>query len=103
MAVLTSKLRSTNAGMAHWCPGCEEMHILPKDRGWFYSQNLDALSANPSFKHTWRNRQGEKCCHYVITNGALHYCGDCTHGLAGQVIPIPDIPAHEQLGMPGCE
>lgn len=28
------------------------------------------------------------CCHSVITDGVIHFCGDCTHELAGKAVPM---------------
>lgn len=32
------------------------------------------------------------CCHYIVTNGRVAYCGDSTHEMAGQTIDMPDLP-----------
>lgn len=32
-------------------------------------------------------------CHSVITDGRIHYCSDCTHALAGQVVDMVDMDA----------
>lgn len=30
-------------------------------------------------------------CHSVITNGVIHYCGDCSHAMAGKSVQMEDI------------
>lgn len=30
-------------------------------------------------------------CHFVITDGKIHFCGDCSHGLKGQTINLPEL------------
>jgi len=30
-------------------------------------------------------------CHFVITNGKIHFCSDCSHGLAGQTVDLPEM------------
>jgi hypothetical protein len=30
----------------------------------------------------------ERRCHFIITNGQINYCGDCTHDLAGKSLPM---------------
>lgn len=35
-------------------------------------------------------------CHYFLTDGVLHYCPDSSHGLAGQKVPLPELPKHLQ-------
>ena len=63
------------------------MHPLPD--GWTFDGNLEAPTFSPSFKHTWQNG---RVCHYILTAGMLNYCGDSTHALAGQSIPLPVLP-----------
>jgi hypothetical protein len=102
MSQVNAKLRRVEGGYAHWCPGCEEMHILDK--------NLEFPSFQPSFKHEgiqrvfinfkwtgkWkRDSAGNTIpylCHYVLTAGKLNYQGDCTHKLNGQVVDLPVLP-----------
>lgn len=97
MSRLSSKLRGSLDEPAHWCPGCEEMHVLPWKRGgWTFDGNVDAPTFTPSFKHTWtRGDDGgvEHVCHYVLTAGVLNFCADSTHALAGKSVPLPDLPA----------
>jgi hypothetical protein len=109
MGQVSSKLRRYTGGYAHWCPGCEEMHRLPDT--WQFNGNLESPTFSTSFKHDGqqitKNEFGEWtgdwvrdtagntipwCCHYIVTNGILNFCGDCTHSLKGQQIPIPDLP-----------
>jgi hypothetical protein len=35
----------------------------------------------------------EQTCHLFLTDGRLQYLGDCTHALAGQTVPLPELPA----------
>lgn len=99
MAELSPKIRTVQTGYCHWCPGCEDTHILPT--GWSYqAMETDKPTATPSFKHTWSK---DRCCHYHLTDGVLIFYNDSTHGLKGQRVPLPDIPAEDRLGMPGCE
>lgn len=34
-------------------------------------------------------------CHYVLTDGELHFQDDCTHALRGQKIPLPHFPEED--------
>jgi hypothetical protein len=104
----SSTLRRCEGGCSHWCPGCEEMHILPDS--WKFDGNLDSPTFTPSFKHEGRQRvfvdgkwTGEwkrdasgntipYTCHYILTAGVLNFCGDCTHKLVGQAVPLPKLP-----------
>jgi hypothetical protein len=47
---------------------------------------------------TFKERTGREpaftcgVCHYFLQDGALQYCGDSTHGLAGKTVPLPELP-----------
>lgn len=110
MGQVSSKLRRGEGQYFHWCPACEEMHPLPD--GWTFDGNLESPTFSPSFKHTgkqcvvvngewtgeWvRDAAGNPvdwCCHYILTAGVLNFCGDCTHAMAGQSVPLPPLPDH---------
>lgn len=32
-------------------------------------------------------------CHSYVTDGQVQFLSDCTHVLAGQTVPLPEIPA----------
>lgn len=85
------KLKRSDGGYWHWCPGCKAAHPLPD--GWKFDGNMESPTFSPSFKHTV-NRKGE-ICHYVLTAGVLNYCEDCFHDLRNQKVPLPDIPEGE--------
>jgi hypothetical protein len=88
---ISAKMRKTTHGFAWWCPGCEEVHPLPFERGWTFDGNLDAPTFSPSFKHDWGNGN---VCHYIVTAGQVNFCADCTHDLAGKTVQMPDLPPH---------
>lgn len=86
------------------------MHVLP-DRWKFVNADLVRPTFTPSFKITgvqtvvddkgtwtgeWKRGPDGKplpyCCHYILTNGILNFCVDCTHALAGKAVPLPDLP-----------
>lgn len=90
MNQVSSKLRRMEGMYAHYCPACEEMHPLPDS--WHFNGDLEKPTFTPSFKHTIRWKDEERICHYVLTDGVLNYCGDCTHSMRGPV-PLPDLPS----------
>lgn len=108
MGQVSAVLRKVAGGHSHWCPGCEEMHVLPN--GWTFDGNVDRPTYSPSFKHTgvakrdtpegWvypRDDAGKplpRCCHYFIRAGRIEFCADSTHPLAGQTVDLPALPAH---------
>lgn len=105
---VSAKLRRSTTGYAHWCPGCGEMHPLPDQ--WRFDGNLENPTFSPSFLHSsykramrdgqWTGgweRDANDClvrmvCHYILTAGVLNFCGDSTHALAGQAVPLPKLP-----------
>jgi hypothetical protein len=87
MSQVSSKLRRGEGRYFHYCPACDELHSLPDE--WSFNGNLESPTFSPSFKHQWGT---DEICHYVLTDGVLNYCGDCTHSMAGQKVPLPDIP-----------
>ena len=103
-----AKVQRTSDECDGWtfiCPACGEWphnnrHIVP-DKGWTFNRNVDLPTFTPSIKVTgrWTNAdeagiitesQPNDCCHIVITDGELHYQGDCTHSLRGQIVPMVD-------------
>jgi hypothetical protein len=108
MSQVSSKLRRAEDGYLHWCPACEEMHILPDS--WAFDGNLEIPTFEPSFRH-WGiktvNLNGEWTgewefddagkpvpfiCHYNLIAGKLCFAKDCTHLLANKVVDLPVLP-----------
>lgn len=110
----------TERGFAHWCPACGETHQFTTERNtpgerpmWTFDGNAEAPTFSRSMKitgkQTVKDAEGEwtgewvrgpdgkpidYCCHYILTAGVLNYCGDSTHAMSGQAIPLPDLPPH---------
>ena len=89
---LSRKLRDTGDGaLMHWCPGCKARHLIEtQERNangaiWSWDGNAEAPTFNPSINIVCR-------CHYFISAGQIQFCGDSTHELAGQTVPLPDFP-----------
>ena len=106
MGQVSSKLRRVAGGYAHWCPGCGEMHSIaveqpfPNGARWTFDGNFDAPTFSPSVNITTGpagdgdpDDKAERC-HYFLRHGHLQFCGDSTHVLAGQTVPLPDLPPH---------
>lgn len=92
---MSAVLRVVEGGWAHWCPGCERVHVLPgPGRGWQFNGSLEKPTFTPSFKHTlYRKKEDrETVCHYNVTDGVLHFHNDSDHELRGAVpmVPAPD-------------
>jgi hypothetical protein len=108
MGQVSAYLRRATNAYGHWCPGCGEMHLIPDT--WSFNGNVHVPSFGPSVKITgkqivkvngqwtgeWvRDAAGntvDSCCHYILTSGQLQFCGDCTHALSGQNVPLPPLP-----------
>lgn len=117
MGQVSAKLRRTTDGYAYWCQGCEGMHVVRTDGAgaWGFDGNLEHPTFTPSVLITsghyapgwkgpscWCTYNAErpdrpapfKCerCHTFITAGEVLFLHDCTHALAGQTLPLPDLP-----------
>lgn len=117
MAQISKFLRSVEGGrLAYWCQGCEETHhvIVEGDRQpkWGYNGNPDRPTFSPSVLYQqdmwvppvtmqnieqwranpWEQHQERRVCHTFITDGMVQFLGDCTHKLAGQTLPLPELP-----------
>ncbi len=94
---MSVELRRTRAGGESWwfwCPGCETHHRFVTKLGegeegpvWGFDGNAE----RPTFTPSLRVRLGDGAqCHLFLTKGVVRYLSDCTHGLAGQSIPVQD-------------
>lgn len=101
--VNTEGAEHADAGWHHWCPACKSLHAIavehPFENGarWTFNGDQEKPTFKPSVKVNWPTVGGAKqrICHYVLTDGIINYCGDCTHELRDQKIPLPDIPHKE--------
>lgn len=101
---MKSKLVPVNDHGVHYdclafvCPGCDDthsgLHMLPVNTtehspSWDWDGNLEAPTLTPSILTKW---MGTTVCHSFLRAGVFEFLGDCTHALAGQSVPIPDLP-----------
>lgn len=75
------------------CPGCEMSHIYwtvqtGQHPTWDFDGNLVAPTFSPSLRCRYGPADDEQCCHFHVRQGMIQYCDDCTHGLAGQTVPM---------------
>jgi hypothetical protein len=88
--------------LAFCCPGCaaggpdeyEGLHMLPVNAtenigkaSWTWDGNLEEPTLSPSILS-----EGYCRCHSYLKKGVFHFLEDCTHPLAGQQVPMPDLP-----------
>lgn len=87
--------------LAFICPGCIEgvggtgLHLLPvntteKSPSWNWNGNLEKPTLNPSIL---TGKGTRNVCHSFLHDGQFQFLEDCTHPLAGQTVPMPDLPA----------
>lgn len=94
------------------CPGCGGRHALqvtaPSGPNWGFNGDVDRPTFTPSLmvqgthwptdEELNRLKAGEKVeprrwvCHSYITDGSIQFLPDSTHSLAGQTVPLPEIP-----------
>lgn len=82
------------------CPGCLEfggsgLHMLPVNTennspSWSFDGDFERPTLNPSIL-TYKDRP-EFRCHSFLRNGIFEFLDDCSHSLANQHVPIPDLP-----------
>lgn len=87
------------------CPGCvaggpdgyDGIHLLPVNSpqvqgpSWDWDGNLEAPTLSPSIltNHLTGTRPR---CHSFLRSGIFEFLTDSEHPLAGQKVPIPDLP-----------
>jgi hypothetical protein len=117
MSQVSGKLRRADGGiLMFWCPGCEEVHqVRTGPNGWGFNGDFDNPTFTPSVLVTsghfspghqgncwctFEQRTGMACdfkchrCHTFVTDGQIQFLSDCSHALAGQTVPLPDLPSH---------
>lgn len=83
-----------------WCPGCEDTHRV-NDMWEFNGDDkmptftpsiLVRRPASPNASEKYKKYRVAKVCHSFVTAGEWHYLTDSTHHLAGQTVPMVDLP-----------
>ena len=77
------------------CPGCDadplDGGLHCPTTGWTFNGDLERPTFSPSILVRWESPQGPRVCHSFVTDGKIQFLGDCTHALAGQTVPLPNI------------
>jgi len=83
------------------CPGCKYGHAVGvngrmilnsegKPVSWSWNGDWIKPTFQPSLLIN-KDKEGDyPLCHMFITDGNINFLGDCTHALAGKVIPMVD-------------
>lgn len=93
------------------CPGCRETHVIAigdatGQGGWVFNGDVDAPTFTPSILVTGSQKLSDAeadiimgggriekrplRCHSYITDGQIQFLDDCSHGLAGQTVALPE-------------
>lgn len=56
---------------------------------WRWNGDAERPTFTPALRHGVR-------CHYTLKDGVLQFAPDCDHALAGQSVPLPDLPESYQ-------
>lgn len=84
-------------GWRVYCPACQEDHTFEKGR-WELSGPEDSPTFTPSMKITvnpttskhYQPGHATTICHSFVRGGNWDYLSDCTHAMAGKIVPIAD-------------
>ena len=91
-----SKADGSEVQLFWYCPGCEQLHAVQINgpKAWTWNGDLDCPTFAPSIlvSYRWGEAQIEQRCHTFIRDGLIEFLGDCSHGLAGKTVPLPDLP-----------
>jgi Family of unknown function (DUF6527) len=69
-----------------WCPGCDGAVMI--DNTWSFNGNAERPTFEPSILTTGSDSQ----CHSFLRDGQWQFLSDSTHKLAGQTVPMIDLP-----------
>jgi len=87
-------------GYSFPCPGCGSEHYLPTEisdaegRRWIFNGNLLSPTFAPSQKIEYIDKKGNSAvCHVNVISGHLDFFDDCSHRLAGRIVPMRNVNA----------
>jgi len=79
-----------------YCGGCKTHHCVPvtNPARWAWNGSTDKPTLTPSILVTYDMGEDHtpNRCHSFVTNGEIQYLSDCTHALAGQTVPLEEMP-----------
>lgn len=90
------RLPGTNSpDLVFFCPGCQCGHgvwttVSNAHSGatWSWNGSMDKPTFSPSLLIQHHHDGKDHRCHTIVTDGKIHFCADCSHGLAGQVVDM---------------
>jgi hypothetical protein len=74
--------------VSYWlyCPGCQDMHAI--NNTWEWDGDEEAPTFSPSILSMGPGQR----CHSFVRAGVWEYLTDCDHELAGQRVPMVELP-----------
>lgn len=88
--------------LAFSCPGCStlglsSLHMVTVNSravspSWEWDGRFDHPTISPSIRVLCGIGETSHVCHSYLRDGVIEFLDDCTHELAGQKVPLPDIP-----------
>lgn len=93
MGKFLRRTRDANrTGVAYFCPGCDEVHVIsigPNEPKWWFDGNIEAPTFSPSVRVSAKYPDGGRVCHHFVRHGQIEFLGDCTHAFRGKTVPLP--------------
>lgn len=105
------KIKKLGDRICFECPGCHELHRITD--AWTFNGDLERPTFSPSVLMQsghyipghegacWCTYNAEHpnkpapftCvrCHSFVKDGKIQFLNDCTHGLAGQTVELPEV------------
>lgn len=99
-------VHESDGGYTFYCPGCESTHTIRTEgvTAWGFDGKLECPTftpsvlvtypANPNALEQFKEWRTERRCHTFVTAGQIQFLPDCTHKLAGQTVPLPELPGY---------
>lgn len=72
-----------------YCPGCKTLHQF--DSRWRFDGDYEHPTFTPSLL-MYGPAPDRGRCHLFLKQGMIQFLNDCQHELAGQTVPLPDLP-----------
>lgn len=90
------------AGHIHFFPKDKNIHYGP-DKGWDFNGDFEKPTFTPSMRESapkqepYGDHPGRPFwrCHFIITDGVITMCSDCTGEFAGKTGPLPEFTQQE--------
>jgi len=81
-------------GYAFRCPGCECAHFIQTNPAfnpcWTFNGDVERPTVSPSIMVRQPWKKNGSVCHSFIKEGMIRFLNDCTHGLAGRTVELPE-------------